>query len=98
MSQYILSRRAKVDVQQIWNHIADENIDAADKVKDELRSAMRKLAEMPGLGHRRSDILNPQYRFWSVFSYLIAYLPDTRPLQIVRVVHGARDLRKLFEE
>ena len=46
----MLTRRAKVDVQQIWNWIAERDIDAADKVKDELRSAMKLLAQRPGAG------------------------------------------------
>jgi len=31
------------------------------------------------------------------FSYLIVYRPDTDPLQISRVLHGARDARRLLE-
>jgi antitoxin ParD1/3/4/toxin ParE1/3/4 len=96
MSKFVLTRRAKVDVQLIWNHIAEDNIDAADKVKDELRLAMRQMAEMPGMVHRRSDVIDTRLRFWLVYSYLIAYLPGTIPLQIVRVVHGSRDIGTLF--
>ena len=96
MSAYILTARARLDLLRIWNRIAEDNIDAADKVKAELRLAMQRLARMPGMGHRRSDVKNPRYRFWSVYSHLIAYYPDTTPLQIVRVVHGAQDIKKLF--
>ena len=96
MSRYVLTRRAKVDVQQIWNWIAGRDIDAADKVKDELRKAMRLLAQRPGIGHVRQDVSDPRYRFWGVYSYIIAYFPDTKPLQVVRVVHGARDFRRIF--
>lgn len=98
MSRYILSRRATVDVQQIWNHIAEDNIDAADRVRNDLRAAMRRLAEMPGMGHRRADVTDPRYRFWTVRSYVIGYFPDTTPLQIVRVLHGRRDFRSIFGE
>ena len=35
---------------------------------------------------------------WSVFSYLVIYRPDTTPLEIVRVLHGKRDVRRLLEE
>jgi antitoxin ParD1/3/4/toxin ParE1/3/4 len=96
VSRYVLTRRARLDVQQIWNHIAQDNLNAADKVKDELRLAMRQLADMPGMGHRRSDVRNPRYRFWTVCSYVIAYLPDTTPLQVVRVIHGRQNFRRLF--
>jgi plasmid stabilization system protein ParE len=96
LSRYVLTRRAQLDVQLIWNHIAEDDLDAADRVKDALRSAMRKLADMPGMGHQRADVKNPRYRFWLVHSYLIGYFPDTKPLQVVRVVHAARNLKRLF--
>lgn len=96
MSRYVLTRRARLDVQEIWGYIAEDSIDAADRVMAELRSAMEGLAEMPGKGHRRSDVRNSRYRFWSVYSYVIAYFPDTSPVQIVRVVHGRRNFRRLF--
>lgn len=98
MSKYILSARARLDVQLIWNHIAKDNLDAADKVKQEFRRVMEQLAQMPGMGHRRSDVQDPRFRFWAVYSYLIAYYPDTHPLQIVRVVHGSRDVKRLFRK
>jgi antitoxin ParD1/3/4/toxin ParE1/3/4 len=94
---YTLSAEARRDVLLIWNRIAEQNIDAADRVKAELRLAMQQLARMPGMGHRRQDVRNPRYRFWSVYSYVIAYFRDTKPLQIVRVVHGAQNFKKLFK-
>ena len=53
---------------------------------------MRRLASFPRMGHLRADITDEPYRFWSV------YLPDTKPLEIVRVMHGARDLGKFFKK
>ncbi len=98
MSRHILSDHAKLDLQQIWNYIAEDNIDAADRVRDELRSAMRQLAETPGIGHTRVDVSDRRIRFWSVYSYLIAYVPDSKPLTIVRVVHGARNIKAIFRK
>jgi plasmid stabilization system protein ParE len=96
VSKYVLTAKARLDLRLIWLRIAEDNIDAADKVKAKLRLAMEQLARMPGMGHRRADVKNPRYRFWSVYSYLIAYYPDTKPLQVVRVVHGAQNIKKLF--
>jgi toxin ParE1/3/4 len=58
---------------------------------------MLQLAEMPGLGHERRDVKNPKYRFWKVYSYLIAYVPNTKPLRVIRIVHGARNIGKLIK-
>ena len=51
---------------------------------------------MPGKGHVRADVKDPSYRFCSVRPYVIAYRYDDQTLTIVRVVHGARNFRRLF--
>ncbi len=53
---------------------------------------------MPGVGHRRKDVRNPRYRFWRANRFIIAYFPDTRPLQVIRIVGAQRDLRRLFDK
>jgi len=59
---------------------------------------MRLLAERPGIGHTRADLADEIVRFWPVFSYLVIYRADMKPIQIVRVLHGKRDVRRLLEE
>ena len=96
MSRYVLSARARSDLKQIWSSIADDNIDAADKVRNTIRSALEKLARTPFIGHTRKDVNSPDYRFYVVYSYLIVYRPETNPLEVVRIVHGARDLKRVL--
>lgn len=50
------------------------------------------LAERPGIGRLREDLADEPLRIWPVYSYLIIYRPETRPLQIIRIVSGYRDL------
>jgi toxin ParE1/3/4 len=98
MNRYILSLLAEEDLQRIWDYIADDNADAADRVLLKIQEAMRKLASMPGMGHRRSDINNPSLRFWLVYSYLIVYRVGTQPLEVARIIHGAQDIPRILEE
>jgi len=51
---------------------------------------------IPHIGHARLDVAPEPIRFWAVYSYLIVYRPDTDSLEILRVIHGARDLRNLL--
>ena len=53
---------------------------------------------MHPLRHARHDLGDETLRVWVVFSYLIIYRPNTKPLQIVRVVHGARDMPSTMKE
>ena len=58
----------------------------------------RRLSHMPGMGHTRADLTERPVLFWSVHDLLVAYRPDTRPIEIVRVIHGARGPEALRRE
>ncbi|MGI4787450.1 MAG: type II toxin-antitoxin system RelE/ParE family toxin [Janthinobacterium lividum] len=73
MSQYILAPEVPSDLANIWRHIAEDDPDAADRVLDTISAACAKLAELPGMGYRRSDLNDEALRVWPVFSYLIIY-------------------------
>jgi antitoxin ParD1/3/4/toxin ParE1/3/4 len=57
---------------------------------------MKLLAQHPLLGHLREDLADEPLRFWPVYSYLIIYRAEKRPIQVVRVLHGARDVKRLL--
>ena len=82
--RYRVSRPADRDLDQIWLHIAADDRDAADRVDEALHSAMKMLARFPGIGHRRAEVKDPRYRFWKVYSYLIAYRVERSTLIVVR--------------
>ena len=84
---------AFADVDQLWEYIADHNIDAADRVVDEIFTALRTLVASPHIGHRRPDLTARPLRFHRVRDYLIAYAADESPLWVVAVLHGRRNQR-----
>ncbi|MDX2153149.1 MAG: type II toxin-antitoxin system RelE/ParE family toxin [Bryobacteraceae bacterium] len=96
MKRYVLTARAKRDVSDIWDYIARDNIEAADRVLDALESAMAKLANNPGIGHRREELADKSHRFWLLYSYLIVYRHEGKLLQVVRVLHASRDVQSLL--
>jgi antitoxin ParD1/3/4/toxin ParE1/3/4 len=63
---------------------------------ERLHAAFTRLAETPGIGHHRGDLADTRHRFWTVFSYVIAFR-ETSPLQIIAIVHGARQLEAFFQ-
>lgn len=92
MKRYRLTPSARLDVLEILSHIHDQSPAGAVRVLRELRAACAMIASRPGIGHRRNDLADEALRVWPVFSYLVIYRPRTRPVQIVRVLHGARDV------
>ena len=99
MSRYRLTPEAASDVFEIWSYIAADSIEAAEKVESSILEACTFLAAFPMSGHLRPNVTRRPVRFWTVApypNYMVVYEPDTQPLLILRVVHGARDLPRLF--
>lgn len=57
---------------------------------------MRRIGSLPGIGHLRLDLADEALRFFRVYKYLIIYRPETTPVQVVRVLHGARDVQAIL--
>jgi len=53
---------------------------------------------MPGLGHKRQDITSKGVLFWPVWSFEIIYRPETRPIEIVAILRGKRNLKKILRD
>jgi toxin ParE1/3/4 len=96
MKDFILTPIAERDVSEIWDYISLDNAEAADRVLAALESAMVKVAKNPGVGHWREDLADKRHRFLLVYSYLIVYRHEGEPLQIVRVLHAARNVQGLL--
>ena len=96
MNGYELTPLAERDLFEIGRYVASDSETRADRVLDTIRQAMIVLAAQPLIGHQRLDLAPSSYRFWPVYSYLIVYRADRTPLQIVRVLHGARDVSDLL--
>lgn len=95
---YRLTARAVANVDDICAFIADDNVDAALRVRNTLEHAFERLAAMPEIGHSRDDLTERAVKFWKVYSYLIVYDPASTPLTILTVLHGARDVKGLLED
>ncbi len=96
MSGFLLSPAAREDLHDLWDYIAKDSIPAADRFLKRIHRVIEKLVAIPTLGFVHEDLADETLRVWPIKSYLIIYRPDTRPLQIVRIVSGYRDLPKLF--
>jgi toxin ParE1/3/4 len=87
----VLQPRAKADLSEIWEFIADDSDDQADAFIDLIDQKFQLLAQKSGLGRRREELAEG-LRSFPVGRYVIFYLPIPGGVQIVRVLHGARDI------
>lgn len=99
MSSYQFTPQAARDLLDIWSFIAQDNRDAADRVEEAVFRACDLLAESPLAGRVRKDVTPLPLRFWVVnpySNYLIVYDPESEPLHVIRILHGARDLSSVL--
>lgn len=96
MSRFILSPLARRDLEETWEHIAADSIDAADRWVSEIEKSIHLLAENPRLGHTRKDLTRRPVLFWPVGRYLIIYRADRKPIEVVRILSGYRDIPRLL--
>ncbi|HEX3743001.1 MAG TPA: type II toxin-antitoxin system RelE/ParE family toxin [Bryobacteraceae bacterium] len=83
----------------MWRYLKSKaSLEIAEQVETTIRGQIVFLARTPGAGHWRRDLTEEPVRFFSVYSYLIVYRPDTKPLQVVAILHGYRDVARLLTE
>jgi plasmid stabilization system protein ParE len=96
-----LSPRAHQDLDEIWNFIARDSIDAANRVESAILRTCGKAARHPFLGKSRPEITKRPVRFSVVTrysNYIVVYRPDIKPIQIIAIVHGKRDIKRALEK
>jgi plasmid stabilization system protein ParE len=84
---------AAQDITEIWEFIAEDSPFAARRVREEILDTIRRLVSFPHQGHKRTDLTSHPLRFQIVRDYLIAYMPDEKPIVVLAVLHGQRNPR-----
>jgi toxin ParE1/3/4 len=99
--EVILTPQAREDIKQIATYINEDSPQSSMALRQTLENIYELLLELPEIGTAR-NFHNPEMkglRMWPVRGfdkYLIFYRSTPEGLEIVRVVHGARDLPSLF--
>ncbi len=96
--RYVLAPEAAFDLVEIWRYIKKQSsLEMADRVESVIRDRIVFLAANPGAGHWRKNLTDETVKFFPVYSYLIVYRPDTKPLQVVSILHGRRDVEQILK-
>ena len=95
MAQLSFADQARLDLDDIWFYISQRSPAAADQFIDEVREKCRMLAENPLIGQTQ-EYRRPNVRKWPVGSYLIFYRTAGEGIEVIRVLHGSRDIDSLI--
>jgi toxin ParE1/3/4 len=94
---------ARGDLDGIADYFAERSIPTALRFAAAAEAALSRPADSPLVGHPRpgEDPLLRQVRSWPVPGFediLLFYRPSARGIDVLRILHGARDLPAIFEE
>lgn len=96
MAYVVVRPQAERDLIELWRYIAEESTPArADAFLDKLLDKVDVLAGQPGIGRPR-DELKPGLRSHPVERYLIFYFQIDEGIELVRILHGRRDVDTAF--
>lgn len=95
MSRVIFIPQAEEDLLEIAFYIAEDNPEAATSFPERIERICALIASSPLIGRRRAE-LGPEVRSFPVDRYLIFYHPVRGGIEVLRVLHGARDIPSLF--
>jgi toxin ParE1/3/4 len=88
--------RALLDLADIWSYIAEDSVTNADRFAVRIDKAFRLVARRPGIGRARPE-LYPDLRSFVIGKYVVFYLPLKDGIDVIRILHGARDIETVFE-
>jgi toxin ParE1/3/4 len=92
MARCLVTPRADRDLDSIWTFITADNPRAADAMIDRLTDTFDMLLTMPQAGRLRQEF-SENLRSFAVENYVIFYRTVSEGIDILRVVHGRRDIR-----
>lgn len=96
MSEPRLTEQAEADLADLWAYIAANNPDAADRLVDAVLEGSRMHVRFPNMGQDREE-LRPGLRCFVVSPYVVFYRPVADTIEVLRILHGARDITSIFE-
>jgi toxin ParE1/3/4 len=97
MARILRSPRAKADVLSIGGHIAEQSQSRSIALRflDKIDDKVKLLAENPHAGEARPD-LGANVRGFPVANYIIFYRPLDDGIEVLRILHGSRDIPRVF--
>ena len=89
---YVVTPLARADLEDTAAWIAADDPRAAERFLQAAQAAFERLAERPGLGHRRPDLTSRDVRFWPVWHRQLIVYREGSPVQVLRVLSAYRDV------
>lgn len=97
MATILVTPLAQEDLGDIWDYASESGVERADRLLDLIYEKCQRLAEYPEMGRARHELL-VNLRSFAVKHYVIFYQPIADGIEVLRVLHGALDIHRVFDE
>lgn len=94
MPTFTVRPLARIDIDEIWDFIAEDNQSQADTFVDRMSLKFKLLSREPGLGRLRDELM-PELQSFPFERYVIFYRRIRSGIEVVRVL-GARVVEAQF--
>jgi toxin ParE1/3/4 len=95
MAVVVKRPQAEADLDEIFDYLAEYSLERAVTFLWDLNRTMENLAVNPFMGRKRDELL-PGLRSFLHEKYVIFYFPASNGIDVIRILHGARDIEKIF--
>jgi toxin ParE1/3/4 len=89
--------QAIADWEEALEYLEERSPRAAHRLAEAMKQRCDQLGRLPGMGRARED-LQPGLRSIVVEQYTVFYRATDTAVQIVRILHGARDIDSILRE
>jgi toxin ParE1/3/4 len=96
MKEPRITEQAEADLDKAWDYLAERNLRAADQLIDGILKRARLHAQFPLMGRPRDDLVSG-LRSFAVASHVIFYRLAGGTIEILRILHGARDIDSIMK-
>jgi toxin ParE1/3/4 len=97
MPRVLRTPRANQDLLELWLYVARDSPRNADRPVESIGEKCELLADFPEMGRLRED-LAPSLRSFAVGNYVVFYRAREGGIEVIRVLHGARDVETVLRE
>ena len=96
MARVTRSEQAQQDLETILEYLESQSAQAADRFATKFALTCNLHAKHSEIGASAADYA-PTLRHFTVWSHAIFYRPIEDGIEVIRIIHGSRDIPKLFE-
>jgi plasmid stabilization system protein ParE len=94
--ELILSEEAEADLEDIWDYIAEDSPENADRLIGEIYRKCLNIKVLDGIGRPRDELADGLFSLPHK-KYMIFFLRNDECVSIVRILRASRDIEAQFE-